>query len=261
MNQTYIFPARICLSALIIAGCLPIAAYGQDLRGDPFCFPAKGVGDMVERLENIDADRRDVVDVNVSPRFIRKDGGPWPERFYIRDGEDELDIAVEKPSGATPSFMSAVRAHESGDICIADSARASRPADDEGLYFEMGLSPIFNSIAGRHDMAALKEGSKDAKVFYQQMIPMAFRLLMPDPDYYGVKYEDKATPPQIFVDTAKGEVPVSSDSYRDMHIVSMDQIRREGGSALIVRGGAYTLQPTPSIATMKRFGYGQDTEK
>lgn len=250
-----------CVTTFTAAALLSPPSHAQDLRGNPFCFPAKGVADMVDRVNKVGAERRDVIDVNVAPRFIPKDGGPWPERFYIRDGDEEIDIEVQIPSGATSSFIQTARNHSRGDICIADSARASRPADDEGLYFEMGLSPEFKRTPGRHTVDSLAEGSRDAKVFYKQMIPLAFRMLMPDPDFYAVKYEDKSTPPQIFVDTPKGELPLNSESYRDMHIVSMDQIKRENGSALIIKGGTYTLQPTPSVATMKRFGYGQDKEK
>jgi len=34
-----------------------------------------------------------------------------------------------------------------------------------------------------------------------------------------------------------------------------------GASALIVRGGAYSLQPIVSVKTMKRFGWGQEEDE
>jgi len=242
---------------------MPNSAFAADkLRGDVFCFPAKGVPQMVERLEAIDAKRTNIVDVNLEPRFIIKDGGDWPERFFLRSEETEIDIPVEKPSGATPSFITAVKTHPKTDICVADKSRAARPENDEGLYFEMGLSPFFHNTSGTHDMAELKEGTEDGKRFYKKMIPAAVRMFMPDTDYLAVKYDDlRVTDAKVFARVEGQDIPLVPEVFKEMHVISFKELKNMKASALIVRGGAYNLQPTVSVKIMKRFGWGQEEDK
>ena len=85
---------KLSICSLALA-CFGQAAYGQtskiteasETRGEIFCFPAKGVPKIFERINGIDAKRRDVVDVNFDPKFIIKDGGAWPDAFYLaKDG-------------------------------------------------------------------------------------------------------------------------------------------------------------------------------
>ena len=57
------------------------------VRGETFCFPAKDVPKLVRELGEVKAERRDIVDVRLQPRFIIKDEGVWPDRFYLaKDG-------------------------------------------------------------------------------------------------------------------------------------------------------------------------------
>jgi hypothetical protein len=216
---------------------------------------------IVDNLKEVKKDRRDVVDVNIDPKFIIKDGGDWPERFFLRTESAEIDIHVETPSGLTPSFIKQVYAYPESDVCVADKARAMRPEYDEGLYFEMGLSPLFHNRSGRHEMKELIEGAKDGKKFYKKMIPAVARMFMPDTDYLAVKYDDmRVTGAQIFAVTDAGEVPLMAELYKEMHVISCDMLEEMKASALLIKGGAYNLQPTVSVATLKRFGWGQEEE-
>lgn len=252
-------------TSLIFAGLFFVAGAGTahaetKLRGDVFCFPAKDVPKMVERLSEVSESRRDIVDVALEPKFLIKDGGNWPERFFIRTQSSEIEVPIEKPSGVTPSFLETAIANSDGDICVADKTRASRPEHDEGLYFEMGLSPLFHNRSGRHEMAELKEGTKDGKKFYKKMIPAAVRMFMPDTKYLAVRYDDFRLTPQIFAQVGETDVALTAELYKDMHVVSLDELEDIGASALMIRGGAYQLQPTVSVKTMKRFGWGEDEE-
>lgn len=241
------------LASAAFAALTVQTASAEVARGNPYCFPAKGIGNMVERINNVDADRRDIVDVTVAPKFLIRDNGPWPERFFIRNNDEEFDVEVQKPSGQTPDFVALAKTHERGEVCVADSARADLPASDESLYFEMGLAPLFKNTSGRHDIAELKEGARDGKTFYSQMAPAALRIFTPATNSFAVKYETETLTPQIFVLTETGEVEIPSEYYREMHIVTLDQIEDLNATALIVKGGAYALQPTPSVETMKRL--------
>lgn len=252
------------LPALLLALiAMPHSAQAADnLRGEIFCFPAKGVPQMVERLEAMDAARTNIVDVDIMPKFLIRDGGDWPERFFLRGDGREIDIPVEKPSGATPSFLTQLKTNPNTDICVADKSRAMRPENDEGLYFEMGLSPLFHNRSGRHAMKELKEGTQDGKIFYKKMIPAALRMFMPDTDYLAVKYDDmRVTGAQIFAITDAGNVPLMAELYKDMHVVSFENLKDMKATALLIKGGAYNLQPTVSVATLKRFGWGQKEDE
>lgn len=242
---------------------VPNMAIAKDkLRGEVFCFPVKDVPKLVDKLGEVKQDRRDVVDVDINPKFLIKDGGDWPERFFLRTDTAEIDIPIEKPSGLTPTFLDKAFAHSQGDVCVADKMRAQRPEYDEGLYFEMGLSPLFHNRSGTHDMAELKEGTKDGKKFYKKMIPAAVRMFMPDTDYLAVNYDDlRVAGAQIFALVGDTEVPLEAELYKEMHVVSFEALEDLKASALLVKGGAYKLQPTVSVKTMKRFGWGQDEEE
>ena len=254
---------KYILASLFAAMIIPqMAAADTKLRGEIFCFPAKDVPKIVDNLKEVSKARRDVVDVDIKPKFIIKDGGVWPERFFLRTDTSEIDMLVEKPSGYTPTFIDKVYANKDSDICVADKTRAARPEYDEGLYFEMGLSPLFHNNTGRHDMAELEEGTKDGKRFYKKMIPAAVRLFMPDTDYLAIKYDDmRLTGAEIFALVKGQEVPVSAELYKEMHVISFEALEDMDATALIVRGGAYRLQPTVSVKTMKRFGWGQEEEE
>ena len=247
----------------ILLTAMPYEAMAADkLRGEVFCFPAKDVPKIVESLKEVKADRRNIVDIDINPKFIIKDGGVWPERFFLRTETAEIDIPFEQPSGLTPSFITQAYAHPESDVCVADKTRADRPEYDEGLYFEIGLSPLFLNDSGRHDMAELKEGTKDGKSFYKKMIPSVARMFMPDTDYLAVKYDDmRLEGAQIFALVGGSEVPLTAELYKEMHVVPFENLEDMKADALMIKGGAYKLQPTVSVKTMKRFGWGQEEDE
>lgn len=248
----------LTLSALALA---TTAQAQTELRGEVFCFPAESVPKLVNRLSEVEDKRRNIVDVALTPKFLIKDGGDWPERFFIRTSDNqEIDVAVEKPSGDTPEFLKVAMEHADGDICVADKARADRPATDEGLYFEMGLSPLFHNRSGTHDMRELKEGTKDAKSFYKKMIPAAVRMFMPDTKFLAVRYDDFRLDYDIYAQVGADEIPVKVERHKDMHVVAYEDLKDMGADALVIKGGDYQLQPTVSVKTMKRFGWGEEAE-
>jgi len=254
--------------------CLGQAAYAQtaadsaarDTRGEIYCFPAKGVPKMVERIDSVDAKRRDVVDVKIDPKFIIKDGGVWPDAFYLaKNGEILIDMPISRPDGRVANFIEAIKSAPNSDICVVDPTRADKPEDDEGLYFEMGLSPYFHTSTGEHGIEDLIEGSKDAKTFYKKMIPAALRMFMPDTDYLAVKYDDvKRQAPEataeIYARVNGQDVAVGTERHKEMFVVSGEALKEMGASALIVRGGDYALLPVPSPSIMRRFGWGVEDD-
>jgi hypothetical protein len=235
----------------------PAFAEDQKLRGETFCFPAKDVPKLVGELAEVKPKRRNIVDVRLQPRFIIKDDGVWPDRFYLgKDGEVVTELPFSRETGAVPTFIAAATERPDTDICVDDPTRADRPEDDEGLYFEMGLSPLFKSTPGQHDLAELEEAAKDGKKFYKKMLPDAVAIFMPDTDYFAIRMIDrKATPIAIAVSEGVKN-PLDMEAVKDMWIISLDDIEDANADRILIEGGAYDLQPVPSPKTLRRFGLG-----
>ncbi len=232
-------------------------ADAPDLRGETFCFPAKDVPKLVSELAEVKPERRNIVDVRLQPRFIIKDEGVWPDRFYLsKNGELVTELPFSRETGAVPNFIPAATARPDTDICVDDPTRADRPKDDEGLYFEMGLSPLFKSTPGDHSLAELQEAAKDGKKFYKKMLPGAIALFMPDTDYFGIRMIDRKSVPTATAVSEGGRKSLPLEAVKDMWVVSLDDIEDANAERLIISGGAYDLQPVPSPKTLRRFGLG-----
>ena len=228
-----------------------------NLRGETFCFPAKDVPKLVSELAEVKAKRRNIVDVRLQPRFIIKDEGVWPDRFYLtKDGDVVTELPFSRETGAVPGFIEATTARPDTDICIDDPTRADRPEDDEGLYFEMGLSPLFRSTPGQHSLTELSEAAEDGKKFYKKMLPSALAIFMPDTDYFAIKMIDRKSVPTASALIGDSLKMLNLEAVKDMWIVSLDDIKNVGADSLIIGGGAYDLQPVPSPKTMRKFGMG-----
>ncbi|MEP1229138.1 MAG: hypothetical protein ABJG88_00535 [Litorimonas sp.] len=228
-------------------------------RGEVFCFPTKSVPKIVNRINAVGVDRRDVVDVRLDPKFLIKDGGVWPDAFYLaKDGQPIMDMPFSREDGRVANFLEAVALEPNSDICVVDPTRADKSEDDEGLYFEMGLSPVFLKATGEHNIEDIKKGSRDAKSFYKKMIPAPLRLLMPDTNYLAVKYKDPKflvdnARPEIFARVDGSDIELDYERHKDMFIVSGKNLRKMGASMLVVSGGEYDLQPVPSLSMIRRF--------
>lgn len=252
----------VLLVTLLTSIALPAFGSSVELRGETFCFPAKDVPKLVDELAELDADRRDVVDVRLEPRFIIKDGGVWPDRFYLaKDGELIADIPFSRETGAVPSFLDSARARPDTDICVDDPTRAERPKHDEGLYFEMGLSPLFHNETGTHTRAELEEGAKDGKKFYKKILPGPVAMFMPDTDYFAIKMVDRGVKPTVAALTTMGRKTLMLEAVKDMWVVSLDELDDLNATGMVILGGAYELQPVPSPKTLRKFGWGDVTDE
>ena len=242
----------------VLCGVSTPAFSGEpDLRGETFCFPAKDVPKLISELAEVKPERRNIVDVRLQPRFIIKDGGVWPDRFYLaKEGELVTELPFSRETGAVPTFIAAATARPDTDICVDDPTRATRPKDDEGLYFEMGLSPLFKSTPGIHSLAELKEACKDGKKFYKKMLPGAIAIFMPDTDYLGIRMIDRKSIPTAFISKGDTRSPLALELVKDMWVASLEDIEDADADSLIIEGGAYDLQPVPSPKTLRRFGMG-----
>lgn len=232
-------------------------ADAPNLRGKTFCFPAKDVPKLVSELAEVKDEYRNIVDVRLQPRFIIKDDGVWPDRFYLaKKGEVVTELPFSRETGAVPNFIPATTARPDTDICVDDPTRAARPEDDEGLYFEMGLSPLFKSTSGKHSFVQLEEAAKDGKKFYKKMLPGALAIFMPDTDYFAIRMINRKAVPTATALTGDVTQDLDIEAVKDMWVISLDDIEDLNADTLVVGGGAYDLQPVPSPKTMRKFGMG-----
>jgi len=246
----------LILALVLMAMPSTVTAKSNKVKEVVSCFPSKGVVKMMNRLDKIDADKRDVVNIDINPKFLIHDGGTYADRFFLREDGMDRDLNVE-PDGLVPEFVSAIKAQPGSEICVEDKARAGRPADDEGLYFQMGLSPRFLNTPGTHTFAELEEGSRDGKSYYKKMAPAAFRVLIPDTDHIALSYDDKTIAPQIWAyknDQTLGQV--ATEPFDKAHVFAVDFLEDMGADRIEILGGAYKLAPVPSVKTMKKFGFG-----
>jgi hypothetical protein len=227
------------------------------VRGETYCFPTQFAIETVGKLKGADADKKDVVAPPLTPRFRIFDGGVMPTRYFIK-GEQEIDFTIA-PSGATPDFMTKVeRAEKDSEICITDPTRIGRPGDDEGLYFEMGLTPEFKNTSGIYKMEELKEGTDDGKSLYKKMIPAVARMFMPSTDHLSLRYEAEGTPFQaVAYKDGKALPSIKSEIYNEAYVFDLDDLEDMGADTLKISGGPYTLSPVPSIKTMKKYDIGE----
>lgn len=224
------------------------------VRGETVCFPAEDVGKIVRELAKVKPERRKIVDVRLEPRFIIKDGGVWPDKFYLsKGGQMVTDLPFSRETGAVPDFIDEASARPDTDICIDDSTRAERPENDEGLYFEMGLAPLFKTAIGEHSLTDLEKATKDGKKFYKKMLPDFAAILMPNTNHFAIKMKDRSAQPTALVLNDLTETELMLESVDDMWVLSLDDIIETGAERLIVRGGAYDLQPVPSPKVLRKF--------
>lgn len=251
-------PVSIAVLALLMSSSALADDFDRDgVRAETYCYPAKHAAKTITQLAKLKPEQRNVVAINIAPRFLIYDGGQLPERYYVTNGDEAVDFTIS-PDGQVPDFVEKVlAADKDADLCIQDPARSGLDADDESLYFEMGLTPFFNNISGRHTIDELVKGSKDGKAHYKKMVPAAVRVLMPDTKCFHIKYTLVDTPPEIYAETPTGLQLIEGEYYNEGYVITLKQIESHDATALIIKGGAYKIAPVPSIKTMKRFGVGK----
>ncbi|WP_371396052.1 hypothetical protein [Fretibacter rubidus] len=228
----------------------------EGIKGLTSCFPAKYATEIKDKLADKSEKRRDVVDITFNPQFKIYDGGTLPDRFFLKLGQSEVPFTVTD-AGTVPDFSDVVIGGAGeGDICIEDAARQGRPADDEGLYFEMGLTPYFQTSGPRYSLTELEEGTKDGKSLYKTMVPAVARMFMPDTDHLSVQVEGDIVP---IVTAMKGEQVIGdlkTERYGEGYIFALDDVEDMGADAVEI-STPHKLAPVPSIKTMRRFGIGE----
>jgi len=245
----------IALAGLLIS--MPALAEDKEdtapkLRELVNCFPAKDIMKFVSKFQNIDAEKRDTVDMIFSAKFKANDGGVLPERIFIRDNGVEQNFKLA-PDGEVPDFKNIGTASEAAELCSEDPSREGTP-QGEGLNFSISSDVHFLTNTGYHDMASLEDGLKDGKSHYKKMVPGPMRMLVPSLKYVMIEYETEDTPPQY--SAMKGDTPVEGldhVTFCELPIIKVKDLEDLGADGLKVMGGAYKLSPVPGVKTLAKF--------
>ena len=234
---------------------MPSLSLAEDnTRGELFCYPVKKIHKILNNLKALDAKYKNVIDIKVNPKFIIKDGGSYPDQFFLRFDNKIINVPVDKTNGATPTFLTEIYKYPKSDACILDPLRSKRPKYDEGLYFEMGLSPFFINNSGYHDIAELEKGARDGKRFYREMILSPFKVFMPNTDHFAIRHKNfLAEGPPIFAKTSSGLFKIKPTFYDGLLLVSLRELRTIKAEGLIVNAESYDIKPIVSIKYLKRF--------
>ena len=215
---------------------------------------SKKIHKILNNIEALDAKYKNVIDINVNPKFIIKDGGSFPEQFFLRFDNKIIDVPVDKTNGATPTFLTEIYKYPKSEACILDPLRSKKPKYDEGLYFEMGLSPFFINNSGYHDIAELEKGARDGKRFYREMISSPFKVFMPNTDHFAIRNKNFLVEgPTFFAKTSSGLFKIKPTFYDGLFLVSLRELRTIKAEGLIINAEAYEIKPIVSIRYLKRF--------
>lgn len=217
------------------------------------CFPAKGITEFVSKFQNLDADKRDTVDMLFAATFKVEDGGVLPARIFTRDNGVENDFTLQ-PDGKIPDFEKIGTVSEAAELCSEDPSRVGLPHGETSIKFSMVNDVHFLTNSGYHDLATLKDGLKDGKTHYKKMVPAAMRMLVPSLKYVMIEYDVEDTPPQFTA--MKSDMPVAGlehETFCDLAMIKVKDLEKLGADGLKVMGGSYNLTPVPGVKTLKRF--------
>lgn len=233
------------------------AADGETrLREAVECFPAKEIVKFFGKFNKLDADRRDTVDVYMPAQLKPRDGVGLPDRMFFRDGETQTDFAMS-PEGHLTDFAKIKDMPKSGDLCVYEPDLAGQPMSENMFNFSMDLEILFKNRSGTHSLEELKDGGGDGKSFYKRIVPAPMRLMIPSMTHVSVEYLDPIA--EADISALNNEQPVEGliiERFGNGHIIEVEHLEVIGADTLVIGGGPYKLEPTPSIEKMKKLGFG-----
>ena len=252
-----ILPLALILFTSFVAPAF--AADGDDIRKATECRPAKDIIKLFSKFDKLKPGQRDTVDAIFDTKFI-VENGPFPDRLYYSHDGIEMPFTIS-PDGAVPDFAKITKQPQDGDLCIDDPTREGLHREEDGLEFSVDFDVKFKNMSGAHSLAELKDGAKDGKSFYKKLMPGPMKLMVPTLTYVSVTYDDASTAPDI--QALKDGAPVEGliiEPFGTTSVISLKHLEEIGAEGLKITGGAYMMEPSPSIEKMKSMGFTEDSE-
>ena len=126
---------------------------------------------------------------------------------------------------------------------------------ESDLSFSMGFTVKYINPDGSHSLAELQDGARDGRNFYRKSIPRIARFMVPEMSHILVSYDKDDTVPAI--SAFAGDQAISGldvDKFLDdSHIISLEQLEELRADQLVIKGGSYSLHPTPKPETLKKY--------
>jgi len=244
--------------ATTLACATSITALADDSEGLREETQCQGFWDAVEALDkfaDIDADRRDVVDILPRPRFADAGDVPQPDRVFFKLGEEERDLVVTSDGEVEGVFETARAMGEDAEMCVTDTHFAGTPKSEPGRNFYVGMIPEFKAAPGRHTLAELEEGGKDGKKFFKKLAPGPLSMFVPSLDHIMVShpFDDVDALPRVYALRGTEELgQVTLEPLDTTQLLSLETLEEMGADAIRVEG-AYRLFPMPDAKTIRRF--------
>lgn len=257
--------ATSLMAASFLATSAVAPAYANEkteIRDVVECFPAKNIIKFFSKFDDLKPEKRDTVDAVMAARFDVNDGGALPDRVFFRHDEKDTPFTV-MPDGAVPDFASITSMHKDGELCAEDNARAGKARVDDAVEFDVDLDIKFKTANGVHTLAELEDGAKDGKSFYKKMVPGPMKLLVPKMTHVSVTYNDDDDDAIANIRAMKDGVAfdgLTVEPFGDTYVISLDALEDLGADSLSIEGGAYILEPAPSIEKMKSLGFSEEEE-
>jgi len=226
------------------------------------CVPGKQMAKLSDAIAGLDADRLDTINTNPSFTLKPNDGGPAPQRVFVRLGEMETDLKMIE-DGEVVDFMPVFAGQKDAELCVADPVRAGQPYVQGGAYsFSMAFNMNYINSSGRYEMDELSDGLKDGKAALKKMIGGPVALVLPKLSHIYVEYEDEAAEP-VFKAQRKGKDVGTPEFTKlgDAYLIDYKSLKALKADTLIVEGGVHTLSPSMSPKRMAKLMGADDYEE
>lgn len=257
--------SRLFSAVILLSFAGPVSAYAKDkpkeLREAIECFPAEDIIKFFSKFDKLKPEQRDTVDVVLTASFDITDDRGLPQRIFTRlDDTDTSFVLLD--DGSVPDFGTISQQSKDSELCVEDQAREGLPRDEDGIEFDVDFDVLYKVATGTHDLAALQDGAKDGKSFYKKMMPGPAKLLVPKMTHVSLTYEDEAIEPDVKAWNNNGLINgLTYEPFGSTYVISLDELEDLGANKLVIGGGAYKLEPSPSVKKMKSLGFTEEDEE
>lgn len=236
----------------------------EDIQEGRRCLESKGLIKHMAKFDKLKPEKRDTVNTVGRMNLVSFSDEPLPNAvFYINEETaSRTDFAINH-EGEVTDFSKLATLPKIGRLCIKSPNWVG--LDREALEGKMGLTinfdVLFNNQSGTHSLAELQDGTKDGKSHYKKMFPGPLAVMVPKMTHIGVIYDDENTLAQIEPQKLGQAIPtLMVENFAGMHMFALEDLEALGADGLKVSGGKYWLMPVPSIAKLKKLGFGQDAK-
>jgi hypothetical protein len=230
----------------------------SDRRQETECFPIKELVSMLSKFDKLKDSQRDTVGPEIVAKFTINDGGDLPARFYHKHGEEQGMFNVAD-DGEVTDFSKVKDLPEEAEICVHDPARAGESKDASENKFDVDFGVLFQNRSGSHSLDEIGDGLKDGRAHYKRIVPAPFRMMVPKMTHVTIEYQNPEEKPDI--QAFKGETLLSGlvvTPFKIAHVIDVEHLESLGADRLVIAGGPYALEPTPSIEKMQKMNDGED---